>query len=428
MEFANATYLWGLLGLILPIAIHLWSRKKVVTIKVGSTKLLQVSEPKQTSSFKMNEWWLLFLRLLTVLLLVFILSEPNLSRTLEDSKISYVVEPSLFDDHRMTKILDTLPIQSIRILEQGFPEWEGDKITEKTTPKYWQLANEMKKIAADSIVVFSRGLMKGIHGRRPRIEANTKWIVVEEESVERPISALQKEDYIELLTLKSNSKALSFKKDSIANTIENLEFNLSEDSLRLSSHSQEKWIAFQKNRPIRIGIVYDDSLRMQYEYLKAAYSAIAKFLDRPLEIAVLKELTSKSTINFNTLVSFNKVILKDSKIPMLIFKPNDFATKLVEPAPAANLFYLTALLNSENIVSGQLPERLLSLLNRHKKIEASILMNDQRVLATTALQPMQSKTIKKKNKASILKMTPWLWLFLIIVVLLERILSKIRKQ
>ena len=52
MEFLNATYLWGLLGILLPLAIHLWSRKKVVTIKVGSIKLLQASEPKQNSNIK----------------------------------------------------------------------------------------------------------------------------------------------------------------------------------------------------------------------------------------------------------------------------------------------------------------------------------------------------------------------------------------
>ena len=43
MSFAHPLYLWTLLGLLVPIAIHLWSKKEAKTIKIGSVQLLSES-------------------------------------------------------------------------------------------------------------------------------------------------------------------------------------------------------------------------------------------------------------------------------------------------------------------------------------------------------------------------------------------------
>lgn len=430
MEFANASYLWGLLGLLLPIAIHLWSRKKVVTIKVGSTKLLQASEPKQTSSIKLNEWWLLALRLLTVFLLVLILSEPNMATTQENVAISYLIEPSLLTDDRMATILDTLPEGSVRLLEDGFPEWDGKAVTALHTPSYWQLAQEMHRIAADSIVVFSSGRATGVRGRRPSILANTKWIVLEPmQPIETALAAIQKENYVAVVTLRSDANTLSFTKDSLSGNSERLEISLNKDSVVLKSSAGKNKIALDQNSPIRVAVVYDDSLKLQYQYVKAAYSAISKFLDRPIEIAVLEELNRLNTMSFNTVVSFSTdVITEDLKVTLLILKPDALAKDLIEKGPTQNIFYLTQLLDSENIVREKLPEQLLKLLNRHETLAISIQANDLRVLAESELQPLRSTGEGMATKASVLNITPWLWLFLILVIVVERILAKVRKQ
>ena len=52
MSFLNPTYLWALLGLLIPIAIHLWSKKEGKTVKIGSIELLRESDSKQTSIIK----------------------------------------------------------------------------------------------------------------------------------------------------------------------------------------------------------------------------------------------------------------------------------------------------------------------------------------------------------------------------------------
>jgi len=428
MIFANATYLWGLLGLLIPIAIHLWSRKKVKTIKVGSIKLLEASEPKQTSSIKLNEWWLLFLRLLTILLLVFILVEPSIKRTEKNDTINYLVEASLLNDERMSPILDTIPKESVRILEKGFPKWD-DYDFEKTqeTPFYWQLSHQMQTIAADSIVVFSQGFAKSLKGKRPEIKANMRWITIQsDKSVQKTIETTNKESYAEVLSIFSSSTMLSFKKDSISFDGDLMEINAKRDSVRLVASDSNDWLALKTNTPIRIGIFKNDSLRNQIQFFRAAYRGISRFLKRPLKFEIFSDINKIGA--FDTAILFDDTISQETDATLLVYQLNPYAEQLITGGPTQNVYYLTKLLDSENIVSEHLPERLLELLNLNKELENAINSNDLRTVAENELQPLKAKVKLIKNTASIIKTNSWLWLLLILVVVLERILSKLRRQ
>lgn len=430
MEFVNATYLWGLLGLLVPIAIHLWSRKKVVTIKVGSIKLLQASEPKQTSSVKINEWWLLFLRLLTILLVVLILSEPSITSNQENARVNYLIEPSLIDDYRMASILDTIPETAIRVLEKGFPslkEYKNKPSSE--TPKYWQLAQEMHTILADSIVVFSKGLLNGVNGIRPSIPTHTKWVVFESEAtIEKTLAVTQKKSFIEVVSVSSDAGTLRFIKDSLALATDGIEINAKGDSIRLKSIRSADWMSLQENSPIQVAIMYNDSLIQQARYLRAAYKAISRFLNRPIQISVLKDLIGVDSSNFNTIVLFRDTSVPNSARNLLIYKPDQVANQLIAKGPTKNTFYLTRLLDSENIVSEQLPEKLLGLLGIRENLATSIQTADSRVLTENELQPSISKEKRAIRKAHVFDITPWLWLLFAVVAVVERIISKLRKQ
>jgi hypothetical protein len=52
MAFLNPLYLWALLGLAIPVAIHLWSRKEGRTIKVGSIKFLKGIGSQTSQQYK----------------------------------------------------------------------------------------------------------------------------------------------------------------------------------------------------------------------------------------------------------------------------------------------------------------------------------------------------------------------------------------
>jgi len=92
MVFLNPLFLWTLLGLSVPIAIHFWSKKKIKTIKIGSIRFLTEMNPKQTSNVRLNEWVLLLLRSLIIALIALILAAPRMEVFNNEKSITYLVE------------------------------------------------------------------------------------------------------------------------------------------------------------------------------------------------------------------------------------------------------------------------------------------------------------------------------------------------
>ena len=76
MQFLYPIGLLALAGLIIPLIIHLWNVKQGKTVKIGSIALLGESSRASSKSFKINDWLLLILRCLLLVLLAFLLAQP----------------------------------------------------------------------------------------------------------------------------------------------------------------------------------------------------------------------------------------------------------------------------------------------------------------------------------------------------------------
>ena len=76
MEFGNPLALWGLLGLSLPVIIHLVSLQKAKKIYFSSTAFLRQLTVESSSKRKLKEWLILASRVLALLFLVFAFSMP----------------------------------------------------------------------------------------------------------------------------------------------------------------------------------------------------------------------------------------------------------------------------------------------------------------------------------------------------------------
>lgn len=70
--------LWALFGLLLPVLVHLWSKKKGAIIPFGSIYFLRDVEHEQLKSIHLTDLWLLLIRLLLLLAIVFLLADPLL--------------------------------------------------------------------------------------------------------------------------------------------------------------------------------------------------------------------------------------------------------------------------------------------------------------------------------------------------------------
>lgn len=428
MTFLNPIYLWSLLGIMIPVAIHLWSRRKVVRIKVGSTKLLQESEPKQTSTIRINELWLLFLRILTITLLALIISEPQFKSAKENIKQLYIIEPSLITSPKLQGFLKDVSEESIRLMIKDFPDISNyDRLeeVEDTIPDYWQLAQEMGTIPADSIVVITNGFVSGINGRRPTMPNHINWTVIESDETSKEVLRVKKrEDSLELLTLLSDFEKLRFEKRKIPQNSSEVQNGQSKDSIQING----KIVPLVSNEPMNILIVYTDSLLSEQQYISSAYSSVSGILERPIAINKTSKVDSIDIGFYDVSIWLGIEPKQDIGKTRLLFKPDSFSTELIVPGNTKNEFFLTNFLNSENSVVHHLPEELYNLLNLNGALEKEMVPFDKRTISVEELRPTNFEAQKTEQLARLIDVSPWLWVLLLLVLITERILAKYRKQ
>ena len=80
MQFLSPWMLWGLAALAVPVAIHLWRRRKVVTLPFGTLKYLRAASASTRRSARLENLLLLLLRCAIVGLLVLAAARPAAHR------------------------------------------------------------------------------------------------------------------------------------------------------------------------------------------------------------------------------------------------------------------------------------------------------------------------------------------------------------
>lgn len=418
MFFLNPSFLWALLGLAVPVAIHLWSKKEGKTIKVGSLKFLQKSDSQKSSSIKLNEFWLLLLRMLLITILVFILAEPRLYYKSENSPITYLVEKSLLSSSKVRSLTDSLNnIAEVRFLETDFPEYQPEivKDTLSESPNYWKLAREMETLRTDSVVVFTNAFVSGIKGKRPEISKNIHWINLNPGTAKtNPVGVVKRGDEIERISVISDAEGFKFQKEK-----QNLN--------TLEIESEFRNIPLVELDMLQVQIYAEEEFQAESKYIKASFLALEKYLEHPIEILNFEEE------NFNSNSEEILIWLSEKPAPktegkVLVFRKDSLANSLIKQGNSQNEYYLTGDLNSENIVEEHFAEQLLEILNLYPEINEEAEKYDLRMMDFALLKPNFEEASESPKNQDGRDISKYLWILLILLILSERALSRVRKQ
>ena len=418
MFFLNPSFLWALLGVFVPLAIHLWNKKEGKTIKVGSIKLLQESASRKSSSIKLNEFWLLLLRMLLIAILVFIMAEPRLHYKTRNSPITYLVEKSLLSSLEVKKLTDSLDNKAeVRFLETDFPEYEPEDVknTFSETPNYWKLARQMENLKTDSIVVFTNAFVSGVKGKRPEICKNIHWINLNHELTKTNlVGAFKRDNELERISVTSDAEHFRFQREK-----QNLDISgLATEFVNLPLAQLDT---------LQVQIYSEDDFQAESKYIKLSFSALGKYLERPIEIIKFEEE------NFNLMAKDILIWLSEKKAPetagkIVIFRRDSLANSLIVSGNSLNEYYLTRELNSENIVEEHLAEQLLEILNLYPEINKEAEKYDLRMMDLALLKPNLGEISKSSKNREGRDISKYVWIVLIILILSERALARVRKQ
>ncbi len=433
MFFLNPTYLWAMLGLIVPVAIHLWSKKEGRTIKVGSTKLLNETDSQKSRTIQLNEWFLLLLRMLLITILVIIIAAPRIKKKVDAIPITYIVEPALLNNERIRTIIDTLEKgPSLRLLQVDLPELEEEDLDKDNHHKlsyYWQLIQEMEALNTDSIVVFTNGFLSGLRGSRPKMSKKISWVAINPgNKVRKELKAIQKENGVNLLSLSSDQQHVTFKKEVIAVNNNGYTLNSTKDSLLFNVDEKQESLAITLEKPVNILLNYQESLANEATYINKTLNVISKFLKTPIEVQSAKNIDTVDIERFDMVVWLSTDSIPQTSAKVLAYQPDELASRIIKQGSTKRVFYITKSLTSENIIEEHFSEQLLRILDFHNDIKEEITKYDKRIVALEELLPVYIKPKVDTRNFSILDISKWFWGLLAILFMIERITAKLRNQ
>ncbi|MCO4821795.1 MAG: BatA domain-containing protein [Flavobacteriaceae bacterium] len=430
MAFLHPAYLWGLLGLAIPIAIHLWSKKEGQVIKIGSVQLLKESDSKQTSSISPNEFWLLLLRLCIVALVVICMAEPTFRTKASYNDITYLIEPSLLSNNNIKSMIDTLEAgNNMRLLQSGFPIYADSDLESisSSQPNYWQLAQELDQLHTDSLVVFTNGYFINILGARPTISSKVNWVIIDNQSnSQTAIFAERKANGLEIIT-QATVGNINFSKSQVPLNSKLIHINASKDSLALAGKLTEK-IKIQDNNEIRILYHYEPAFTSDFHFIKSAIQAISIHLNTTVSLNEISPNDPIDNQEHDLLIWLSKIESPNSSGAQLLFNSDSLSNSLFASGKVSNRYYLTKHLNTEISLKENLAEHILSLLDQHKNLYETIQHLDTRIVSDSELQTHYKSIDKSRQLAGHVPISKWLWLILVFIICCERILASVRKQ
>jgi hypothetical protein len=420
MQFLNPIWLWGLTGLLIPIGIHLLSRKEGRTIKVGSIRHLEDSATRQFKSIHLNEYLLLAIRSLLITLLVFLLSD-FVFNGVDENKKWLLIEKGLEDDDKFGVLIDTLHKSGfeIRSLAEGFPNL-SDSLNFEEKTDYWLLVQDLQTKGVDQAVVLSYSYVKRFKGRRIPLPENLQWISKSPEVNEFTLSTTQiSEDSVAVKVGETNASQTSFKE--IRSAI-NAQQNTFSSSLE----------RIQRPDTISIAIVYDPAFRYDKDIITAAFHAIDKSI---ISVVTMKDyLASEFSANNKSdwTIWLSEKTAAGLTGNVIHYQHTSRDKDLFEPevnSTRDNFWILTKRLNEEIALRKNLSVQLALILTQNPEDKGKVNDFDQRTLPDLLLWSKRSSAATTyKATMSAASSEKILTIAFLIVLLLERWLSFKRKQ
>lgn len=302
-------------SILIPIIIHLLSRKRGKTIKIGSVKLIAESQSSKLKNIKLSELPLLLLRTVLLILLVLLLAKPNWldheSINEPEGKRWVLISPEVLGKTNLsinTKI-DSLILNGYEphLFQSRFPKINLNENIKYdwSTPNYWSLLREADAILppGSKLIVFAPNRLNSIGGERPQLDLEVTW---------QPI-AVDKSQWIEQVKVVEDNLQITFGfSDSSKTMFEDLELEIpktarifsknnlppvevipnlqkEEIHIRLVQTAQSSdFLTIQSNPPkLAIQIFYENNRTDDANYVRTAVSAVDEVLKIPISISMI---------------------------------------------------------------------------------------------------------------------------------------------
>ena len=317
IQFLSPILLLLSLSVLIPIVIHLLSRRRGKTLKIGSVKLIAESQSSKFKNLKLSEVMLLLLRTTLLILLALLLAKPywidHKSINESEGKHWVLISPEILDkinDSSINTKIDSLISNGYEphLFDSKFPKinWNVKDEIDQSLQNYWSLLREADSILppGSQLVVFAPNQLKYFRGERPQLNSEYTWYPIESEKSQWIEKAKIHKDKL-LVTLGFSDSSKTFFRE--------YEFEIPRTPRIFSGNNMPpvEVVPDLKREEIRIRIIqasndYSDVFRIQtnpskrvvqifYEedrvddanYVRAAVEAVEEIIKIPISISML---------------------------------------------------------------------------------------------------------------------------------------------
>jgi hypothetical protein len=402
MNLANPILLWSLLGLSVPIAIHLLSRKEGRIVKLGSIRHVQETSMQQFKGIKLNELLLLALRCALVFVFCLLLSGIRCAGISTDKWV--VVEAGLENDPSVKSMLDSLKKDGYaeHQLQDGFPSIGHDSASHLN---YWTLVEQLKLKDLTSAVVLSTNKFENFRSKRILLPPNIKWLAVPVGKIDFSVAFFKlNADSVYVRTGHSSADQTFFTTEKMKSVPQSASI-FSRDS-------------------VRILIARDDKYGYDRKILMASLKTIQQNFPIVMEVRESNATTAlPENCDWIFWLSDSSPSERHSS-SMVILRPNS-STKLIDRVDQHN-WLLTKSLNEEVALDQNLAVALAHLIIPSEKQQQIAQVNDKRTMPdsmawSSGFQSTSADAITSNANRPLI-------ICLIVLLLIERIIAYQRNQ
>lgn len=393
ISFANPAFLWSLLGLAIPIAIHFLSRKEGQVIKLGSLKHVQETSTQQFRGIRLNEVWLLLLRCLLIVLLSLLLSGMSFQSSGKEKWA--IIEWGVEKEESVKTLLDSLADSGyeLRWLAPNFPLLRDSTLLKNSS--YGSLVEELKNKNLEEGAILSWSRAEKWRGKKVALPEFITWITIPSSEKKFALQAIQQNDSILVRSGVSNIGSTSFE---------------------TSSQSTRASIALSSATRVR---VYVEPVENRQ---RTVLEAVIRAIDESTPFCDIA-FTSIDSADWVFWLSLKPVPGHPTKIIALNVTPS---YKMLEQTSNTH-WNITRPINEENVLQENFSVALAQLLTRSDTLQLTAQENDQRSVNDSLLWSSVDSaavdfTPSQKSAAG------YLFVIMILVLLAERLLSYQRQQ
>ncbi len=157
MEWIQPTLLWGLLGLTIPVLIHLWNGKKGKVIAWAAFPWLDPKESQSSRSVKLEHWLLLLVRILLLATLIFLFAGLIWKGfgSSREYKVVHLIWPDeqVEAEFRFELEKAAQKGQQVRWLAAGLPDYQANPISSLDLSSE-NLQDYLDELAADADSIY----------------------------------------------------------------------------------------------------------------------------------------------------------------------------------------------------------------------------------------------------------------------------------